>query len=134
MTVYKRNIYEFLKWKQYLLYDRLWKQLFLIHYIYTSHAIVVKLNGFRTRNSCFGCWTFRSSHYVKYPTHVIKMPGWTHRQRNKHEFIGPYQLLSGIKQESNAQQTAQKQVNCRNKLKQFISKQLMSTVLLIFHE
>ena len=46
---------------------------FLIYYIYTTHAIVVKHNEVRTRNRCFGSSTLCSSHYVRYPTHTMKI-------------------------------------------------------------
>ena len=34
---------------------------------------VVNLNDVRTRNRYFCCWTFCSSHYVRYPTHTINI-------------------------------------------------------------
>ena len=46
---------------------------FLIHYIYTAHFIVVKLDDVRTRNRCFDFWTLCSSHHVRYHTHTISI-------------------------------------------------------------
>ena len=45
---------------------------FLIHCIYTTHAIIVKLDV-TTRNMCFRWWTLYLSHYVRHPTHTINI-------------------------------------------------------------
>ena len=77
MTVYKCDIYEIKKHFQVkailtFTIDSV-RSCFLIHYIYTTHTIVVKLDDVRTRNRCYGCWTFCSSHYVRYSTHTINI-------------------------------------------------------------
>ena len=44
---------------------------FLTHYMYTTHAFVVKLDDVRTRGRCFACWALSFSHYVRYPTYTV---------------------------------------------------------------
>ena len=77
MTVYKCGIYEIKKHFQVKVIPAFTIEslasCFFIHYIYTIHVNVVKLDDVWTRNSCFGCWTFFSSHYFRYQTHTINV-------------------------------------------------------------
>ena len=68
MTVYTCDIYEIKEHSQVKVVLAFTiesvSSCFLIHFIYTIHVIVVNRDDVRTRNKCFCCRTFCSSHYV----------------------------------------------------------------------
>ena len=72
MTIYNIDIYEISSKGDICFYDWISKKRFF-GLLCLHHPCHVKLDGFRTRNRCLGCWTLSSSHYVRYPTHTTNI-------------------------------------------------------------
>ena len=74
MTVYKWSFYEIRKYSQlratiFFTIESV-SGCFLVCYINTTFAIVVKLKNVRTRNQCFAYWIFYFSDYVRFSHYV----------------------------------------------------------------